>query len=141
MLLWRWRRAGPFHSQSIESWFTCVPVLKVVAPATVNDAKILLLSAFQDPNPVLFLEHKKLYRGIQGLTHDGYESEPLGRAIIRRTGHDLTICTYGWGVHHALDKARAWETHGASSKWLICGLCIHGIAIRSSTLSDGPAKS
>ncbi len=97
--------AGPFHSQSVEAWFTRVPGLKVVCPATPTDAKGLLLSAFADPNPVLFLEHKKLYRSITEEVPNGYFTIPFGEASIRREGADLTIITYGVGVEWALNSA------------------------------------
>ena len=78
--------AGPFHSQNVESWFTSVAGLKVVAPATPFDAKGLLLAAFEDGNPVLFLEHKLLYRSAKGPVPEGFYTVPLGRARVARTG-------------------------------------------------------
>lgn len=95
--------AGPFHSQSNEAWFMQVPGLKVVYPSTAEDAKGLLLAAFADPNPVLFFEHKALYRSISGPVPDGYFETPIGRARVVRTGDELTIITYGAGVHWALE--------------------------------------
>ena len=97
--------AGPFHSQSVEAWFTSVAGLKVVSPATPGDAKGLLLAAFQDPNPVLFLEHKKLYRSTEGPVAVGYVTTPIGQARFARTGQDVSVVTYGVGVHWALDAA------------------------------------
>ncbi len=97
--------AGPFHSQSVEAWFTRVPGLKVIAPATPEDAKGLLLAAFADPNPIIFLEHKKLYRSLAGPVPEGYYAHPIGRARRAREGTDLTIITYGIGVHWAMDAA------------------------------------
>ena len=91
--------AGPFHSQSIEAWFTHVPGLKVVYPSTPADAKGLLIAAFNDPNPVLFFEHKALYRSITGdLPEEPYEVA-IGRARQVTLGSDISIITYGAGVH------------------------------------------
>lgn len=98
--------AGPFHSQSNEAWFTHVPGLKVVYPATPADAKGLLVAAINDPNPVLYFEHKALYRGISGQLPAHYYETPIGKAGIVQTGHDLTIITYGMGVHWALGYAQ-----------------------------------
>ncbi|MDF1699347.1 MAG: dehydrogenase E1 component subunit alpha/beta [Saprospiraceae bacterium] len=93
--------AGPFHSQSNEAWFTKTPGLKVVYPSTPHDAKGLLIAAFNDPNPVLFFEHKGLYRNIVGeVPNDSYEVE-IGKAKKVNEGEDLTIITYGMGVHWA----------------------------------------
>jgi 2-oxoisovalerate dehydrogenase E1 component len=97
--------AGPFHSQNVEAWFTHVAGLKVVAPATPFDAKGLLLAAFEDGNPVLYLEHKFLYRSAKGPVPDGYYAVPIGRARIARGGRDATIVTYGVGVVWALEAA------------------------------------
>lgn len=95
--------AGPFHSQSNEAWFTHVPGLKIVYPAFPQDAKGLLLSALEDPNPVLFFEHKALYRSIYGDVSEEYFSLPLGQAQIVREGAKATIITYGACVHWALN--------------------------------------
>lgn len=95
--------AGPFHSQSTEAWFTKVPGLKVVYPSTPEDAKALLLQSFADPNPVLYFEHKKLYRSIKSVVPEGYYTIPFGKARLHNEGDDLTIITYGLGVHIALD--------------------------------------
>lgn len=100
--------AGPFHSQSPESWFMQHPGLKIVVPSTVEDAQNLLYSALHDPNPVLFFEHKKLYRSIRGEVPDRCIPEQLGKANVRREGTDATIVTYGMGVHWAWDIARAY---------------------------------
>lgn len=97
--------AGPFHSQSVEAWFAHVPGLKVVVPYTPQDAKGLLLAAIRDPNPVLFLEHKKLYRSLRGDVTDAPFDVPLGQARVARAGRDLTIVTYGVGVGWALEEA------------------------------------
>jgi len=95
--------AGPYHSQSTEAWFTHVPGLKIAYPAFPEDAKGLLLESFEDPNPVLFFEHKKLYRTISGPVTQGYYRIPFGKAKLLAEGDDLTIVTYGQGVHWALD--------------------------------------
>ncbi len=94
--------AGPFHSQSNEMWFAHTPGLKVVYPSTPEDAKGLLLTAFEDPNPVMFFEHKALYRSITGLVPDDYYTIPFGKANIVKEGSQATIVTYGMGVHQAL---------------------------------------
>jgi 2-oxoisovalerate dehydrogenase E1 component len=93
--------AGPFHSQSNEAWFTHVPGLKVVFPSTPEDAKGLLLAAFEDPNPVLFFEHKALYRSESGNTPEGFYTVEIGKARQVRRGSDLSIITYGLGVRWA----------------------------------------
>lgn len=94
--------AGPFHSQTNEAWFTHTPGLKVVYPAFPSDAKGLLASAIEDPNPVMFFEHKALYRSLYEEVPEDYYTLPLGVAKIHREGTDLTILTYGMGVHWAL---------------------------------------
>jgi len=86
---------GPFHSQNPEAWFLQSPGLKVVAPATAADAKGLLVSAIRDPNPVVFLEHKHLYRRAKGDVPEGEHTVPLGEARIAREGSELTIIAYG----------------------------------------------
>jgi 2-oxoisovalerate dehydrogenase E1 component len=93
--------AGPFHSQSNEAWFAHVPGLKIVYPATAEDAKGLLLAAFADPNPVLFFEHKALYRNLSGDVPEGYYTTPIGKARFARRGSEASIITYGMGVHWA----------------------------------------
>ncbi len=98
--------AGPFHSQNVEAWFTHVPGLKVVAPATPYDAKGLLLAAFQDGNPVLYLEHKLLYRSVRGGVPAEPYAIPLGKGRIVRRGADATVVTYGAAVHWALEAAQ-----------------------------------
>ncbi|MCZ0936215.1 MAG: alpha-ketoacid dehydrogenase subunit beta [Gemmatimonadetes bacterium] len=99
-------RAGPFHSQNVESYFANVPGLKLVAPATVRDAKGLLKAAIRDPDPVLFFEHKYLYRRLREELEEGEEFlTPLGKARTHRGGTDLTLVTYGAMVHTAHDAA------------------------------------
>jgi 2-oxoisovalerate dehydrogenase E1 component len=95
--------AGPFHSQSNEAWFTHTPGLKVVYPAFPSDAKGLLASAIEDPNPVMFFEHKALYRSVYEDVHDDYYTLEIGKANLLREGNDVTIITYGAGVHWSLD--------------------------------------
>ena len=87
--------AGPFHSQSNEAWFFHTPGLKVVYPSTPADAKGLLISAFDDPNPVMFFEHKALYRSIEGDVPEGYYNVPIGKARVVNEGQDVTVVTYG----------------------------------------------
>ena len=94
---------GPFHSQNPEAWLMQSPGLKVVAPSTPADAKGLLTAAIRDPNPVLFLEHKRLYRGAKGELPEGEHVVELGRARIARAGGELTLVTYGAMVQLALD--------------------------------------
>lgn len=98
--------AGPFHSQSNEAWFTHTPGLKVVYPSTPEDAKGLLLASFEDPNPVMFFEHKALYRSISGMVPDEYYTIEIGKARVVQEGDDLTIITYGSGVHWATEYAK-----------------------------------
>ncbi|HEX9828993.1 MAG TPA: dehydrogenase E1 component subunit alpha/beta [Bacteroidota bacterium] len=100
--------AGPFHSQSTEAWFAHVPGLKVVYPSTPFDAKGLITASLSEPNPVLFFEHKFLYRSIEGLVPDEYYTLPLGVARIVQEGADVTLVTYGWGVHWAVDAAKGF---------------------------------
>jgi 2-oxoisovalerate dehydrogenase E1 component len=104
--------AGPFHSQNVESWFTSVAGLKVVAPATPFDAKGLLLAAFEDGNPVLFLEHKFLYRSAKGRVPAGHYTLPIGQAHVARAGEDATVVTYGAGVAWALEAAARLAERG-----------------------------
>ncbi|MFO0361204.1 MAG: thiamine pyrophosphate-dependent enzyme [Flavobacteriales bacterium] len=94
--------AGPFHSQSNEAWFFHTPGLKIAYPAFPADAKGLLCQSFEDPNPVMFFEHKALYRSVEGEVPAGYYTLPFGVANVLRTGSDFTIVTYGLGVHWAL---------------------------------------
>jgi pyruvate/2-oxoglutarate/acetoin dehydrogenase E1 component len=94
---------GPFHSQNPEAWLLQAPGLKVVAPATAEDAKGLLAAAIRDPNPVCFLEHKNLYRRIKGEVPEGSLVTPLGSARIAREGDDLVVIAYGAMVHTALE--------------------------------------
>ncbi|WGD34497.1 dehydrogenase E1 component subunit alpha/beta [Olleya sp. YS] len=95
--------AGPFHSQTNEAWFTKTPGLKVVYPAFPYDAKGLLATAINDPNPVLFFEHKALYRSIRQEVPTDYFTIPFGQAATLKTGTDITVIAYGAAVHWALD--------------------------------------
>ncbi len=95
--------AGPFHSQSNEAWFTKVPGLKVVYPSSPHDAKGLLIAAINDPNPVLFFEHKALYRSISGPVPEVYYEVAIGKARLVKEGADITLITYGAGVHWAME--------------------------------------
>ena len=93
--------AGPFHSQTNEAWFAHTPGLKVVYPSSVADAKGLLLASIADPNPVLFFEHKALYRSLTEELADDYYTIEIGKAKLVRSGGQLSIITYGMGVHWA----------------------------------------
>lgn len=95
--------AGPFHSQSNEAWFTKTPGLKIVYPAFPYDAKGLLLSAIEDPNPVIYFEHKYLYRSLTGLVPEGFYTVEIGKANTLQQGEQVSIITYGLGVHWALE--------------------------------------
>jgi 2-oxoisovalerate dehydrogenase E1 component len=97
--------AGPFHSQSNEAWFTHIPGLKVVYPSSPYDAKGLLTAAINDPNPVMFFEHKALYRSITGPVPDEYYEIEIGKAKTVLQGDDISIITYGVGVKWAIDYA------------------------------------
>jgi 2-oxoisovalerate dehydrogenase E1 component len=96
-------QAGPFHSQTNEAWFTKTPGLKVVYPAFPYDAKGLLATAINDPNPVMFFEHKQLYRSIYQDVPKDYYTLPLGKASLLKEGNDVTIISFGAGVHWALE--------------------------------------
>lgn len=107
--------AGPFHSQTMEAWFTAVPGLKIVYPSNPVDAKGLLIAALADPNPVLYFEHKALYRSLSAPVPDGYYTTEIGKAVVARPGNELSIITYGMGVHWAL---RAVEALGVDAEIL-----------------------
>ncbi len=95
--------AGPFHSQSNEAWFFHVPGLKIVYPSSSYDAKGLLCAAIEDPNPVMYFEHKALYRSIEGEVPEDYYTIEIGKANLVSEGEDVSIITYGAGVHWATD--------------------------------------
>lgn len=99
--------AGPFHSQSNEAWFFKTPGLKIVYPAFPNDAKGLLCAAFEDPDPVIYFEHKNLYRSLSGPVNEGFFTLPIGKANLLRRGSTLSVITYGMGVHWAIEALDA----------------------------------
>jgi len=105
---------GPYHSQSNEMWFVHTPGLKVVMPATAYDAKGLVKAAIRDDNPVIFYEHKFLYRRIKEEVPDGDYVIPLGKAAVRREGRDMAVITYGAMVWTALEAARELEKESIS---------------------------
>jgi 2-oxoisovalerate dehydrogenase E1 component beta subunit len=105
---------GPFHSQNPEMWFVRTPGLKVVCPATAYDAKGLIKSAVRDNDPVIFFEHKGLYRRIKEDLPEGEFTVPIGKAKVVREGTDLSIITYGSGVWIALEAADKLAEEGAS---------------------------
>lgn len=111
-------RGGLFHSQNPEAWFARVPGLKVVAPATAFDAKGLLIAAIQDDDPVIYFEHKFLYRRIkEDVPPDSY-IVPIGKAALRREGDDLCFITYGSALYPCLEAASTLEKEGVSSEVL-----------------------
>ena len=101
--------AGPFHSQSNEAWFFHTPGLKIVFPSNPYDAKGLLAAAIEDPNPVMVFEHKFLYRSIREEIPDDYYTVEIGKAKIIREGTDITIITYGLGIHWAQEYAEKYS--------------------------------
>ncbi len=103
-----------YHSQSVEAFFTHVPGLKVVVPSTPHDAKGLLRTAIRDEDPVLFLEHKKMYRSVRGDVPDGDYTIPLGRAEVTRAGSQVTVVAYGLMAHYALEAADLAAEEGIS---------------------------
>ncbi|CAN5290675.1 dehydrogenase E1 component subunit alpha/beta [soil metagenome] len=98
--------AGPFHSQSNEAWFIHTPGLKVVYPSNPEDAKGLMIAAINDPNPVMYFEHKGLYRSISGNLPEGYYETPIGKAKVVVPGDDISVITYGAGVHWITEYAK-----------------------------------
>jgi 2-oxoisovalerate dehydrogenase E1 component beta subunit len=105
---------GPFHSQNPEAWFFHTPGLKVIAPATPYDAKGLIKSAIRDNDPVLFFEHKGLYRRIKAELPEGEYTVPIGQARVVREGRHISVITYGSGVHMALEAAQTLDQEGVS---------------------------
>jgi 2-oxoisovalerate dehydrogenase E1 component beta subunit len=103
---------GPFHSINPEAWFFHVPGLKLVAPSTPYDAKGLIKAAIRDPNPVLYFEHKYLYRHIKGEVPDDDYIVPIGTAEVKREGSDISVITYGSGVHWSLEAAESMSNEG-----------------------------
>ncbi|HSK13029.1 MAG TPA: transketolase C-terminal domain-containing protein, partial [Phnomibacter sp.] len=129
--------AGPFHSQSNEAWFTHTPGLKVVYPSSPADAKGLLIAAINDPNPVMFFEHKALYRSVVGQVPAHYYEVPLGQARVVQPGDDVTIITYGAGVHWAMDHAAKHPDHSLYILDLRCLLPLDHHAIRQAVAATG----
>jgi 2-oxoisovalerate dehydrogenase E1 component len=129
--------AGPFHSQSNEAWFTHVPGLKVVYPSSAFDAKGLLNAAIQDPNPVLFFEHKALYRSVSDPVPDEYYEVPIGEANLIQAGNDITIITYGAGVHWATNYQEAHPEYSLHILDLRSLLPIDYTAIRAAIKQTG----
>ena len=109
---------GPFHSQCPEGWFVHVPGLKVVAPSTPADAKGLLKAAIRDPDPVMYFEHKYLYRRIKGTVLSADAVVPIGKAEVKREGADLSIITYSAMVHQAFEAATRLSRKGISAEIL-----------------------
>jgi len=105
---------GLYHSQSVESYFTHTAGLKVVCPSTPYDVKGLLKSALRDPDPVLFFEHKGLYRAVKGEVPETDYTVPIGKAELRREGTDITVISYGKALHFVLEAAKALEKEGIS---------------------------
>ena len=103
-----------YHSQSIEAFYAHVPGIKVIAPSTPADAKGMLKAAIRDPDPVLFLEHKRMYRIVRGEVPDGDHLVPIGPAVVRREGTDLSVFAYGWMLHEALAVAEQAASEGLS---------------------------
>ncbi|NWG20452.1 MAG: alpha-ketoacid dehydrogenase subunit beta [Chloroflexi bacterium] len=105
-----------YHSQSVEALFTSTPGIKVVVPSTPADAKGLLITAIHDPDPVVFFEHKQLYRSVRGDVPDGMYREPIGKAAVRRSGDDLSVFSYGLMVHYALTAAEQLAADGIDAE-------------------------
>jgi 2-oxoisovalerate dehydrogenase E1 component beta subunit len=119
-----------YHSQSIEAFYAHVPGLKVVVPSTPADAAGLLRSALRDPDPVMFLEHKKTYRAIKGEVPDTYFTTPIGRADVKREGTDVTCVSYGYALHRCLDAAARLEEDE--------GIAVEVVDVRSLVPLDVP---
>ncbi len=109
-------RAGPFHSQNPEGWLQHVPGLKIVQPATAYDAKGLLKAAIRDPDPVIYLEHKMLYRRIKDDVPDTDYEVPIGKALVRRSGRDVSLLTYGAMVHRCMEAAAQLAARGIEAE-------------------------
>jgi 2-oxoisovalerate dehydrogenase E1 component beta subunit len=105
-----------YHSQSVEAFYAHVPGLKVVVPSTPYDAKGMLIEAMEDPDPVIYLEHKKTYRLIKGEVPDERYTVPLGKAVVRREGTDLTVVSYGLMHHYALEAAERLAADGIQAE-------------------------
>ena len=107
---------GLYHSQENAAWFVHEPGLKVVMPSTPYDAKGMLISAIRDSGPVLFFEHKKLYRGVRGEVPEDEYTVPIGPAAVRREGRDMTILTYGFMTQVAVESAEAMARRGVNAE-------------------------
>ena len=129
--------AGPFHSQSNEAWFVHTPGLKVVYPSSPEDAKGLLIAAINDPNPVLFFEHKALYRSVTGNVPEEYYEIEIGKAKVVREGEDLAIITYGAGVHWAVEYAEQHKEMSINIVDLRTLLPLDYTAIKNAVKSTG----
>lgn len=103
---------GPFHSKSLEAWFVHTPGFKIVMPSTPTEAKGLLLAAIEDPDPVIYMEHKRLYNLVSEEVDEGYFTTPLGKGLIKREGSHVTIVTYGATVYLAMEAAKKLEAEG-----------------------------
>ena len=111
-------KGGPFHSQCMEAWFAHTPGLKVVAPAFAEDAKGLLVAAIRDPNPVMYFEHKHLYRFRREEVPEGDYATPIGRARLVREGTALSVISYGWMLHKCLEAAGLAAADGIAAEVL-----------------------
>ena len=111
-------KGGPFHSQCMEAWFAHTPGLKVVAPAFAEDAKGLLVAAIRDPNPVMYFEHKHLYRFRREEVPDGDYATPIGRARLIREGTAPSVISYGWMLHKCLEAAEIAAADGIAAEVL-----------------------
>ncbi|HRF27449.1 MAG TPA: alpha-ketoacid dehydrogenase subunit beta, partial [Ferruginibacter sp.] len=129
--------AGPFHSQSTEAWFMHTPGLKIVYPSTPMDAKGLLIAAINDPNPVMFFEHKALYRSVSGAVPASYYEIEIGKARHVRMGSDISIITYGAAVHWAMEYAENHPDISVDILDLRSLLPLDYDAIRSSVMRTG----
>ncbi len=109
-------KGGPFHSQCMEAWFVHTPGLKVVAPASAADAKGLLAAAIRDPNPVMYFEHKHLYRYQKEEVPEGEHVTPIGRARLVREGTTLSVFSYGWMLHKCLQAVEQVAGEGISTE-------------------------
>ncbi len=107
-------RGGHYHSQHPEAHFVCIPGLKIVIPSNAHDAKGLLLASIADPDPVIFLEPKRVYRAAKGEVPEGHYTVPLSRAAVSRPGRDVTVLAYGAMLYEALDAASRAEKQGVS---------------------------
>jgi 2-oxoisovalerate dehydrogenase E1 component len=117
--------AGPFHSQSPEGWFMQLPGLRVLVPSSVEDAQNMLYTALFDPNPVLFFEHKKLYRSLKAVTEDVCTFIDLETASVVREGTDLSIITYGLGIHWASEQLPKTTAAGEPTSRLLTFAPLH----------------